>query len=352
MDRRQPDAAPASNAPVLLTKLKAPKTQNIIVFGGRGAGKSSIINMLVGKDDARTGHDAIGATAENVPYETSIKGSKYKLWDTAGLNEGVRGKVPTNEAFHKLGDLILTLSGDDSEGVSLLVYCIFGSRFGLDHTRYNYDIFVRKICENKVPVVMVITGLENEEPMEGWWTKNEKEFLGMPLKGHACVTAIKGRKDAYKKEYGESTATIQAMIKKYCPRSTWKVASDADSTWNKHVELVIRGDRGSHRSGGKKGKRPSDKPAPSGKGGCTLLLITGVHFLITFDAHCILVLDKHTDENRVMRPIREPRPDTEGQRPSTPKRDQQNPRQRWRAISNFLLSPLKVFNRRANEPDA
>ncbi|KAF5348288.1 hypothetical protein D9756_010519 [Leucocoprinus leucothites] len=255
---REQRGASSPNEPNLFTKFKNPQTRNIIVFGGRGAGKSSIINMLAGGEVAPTGGDPIGTTTGNVSYTISIKDSEYVFWDTAGLNEGNSGIVKNDDAFYNLGNLV-----GESDGVSLLVYCVFGSRVGLDYVEYNYDLFVRKICADRIPVVLVITGLENEKRMEDWWGNNKAVFSSMSLESHACVTTIKGRQDAYKKEYSESTAAMQAMIKKYCSRSAWKVLSK--ESWTKHVALQIQGDSGLCHSDGARGKLPSDQSAPSGK---------------------------------------------------------------------------------------
>ncbi|KAG1831901.1 hypothetical protein DFJ58DRAFT_243829 [Suillus subalutaceus] len=47
--------------------------------------------------------------------------------------------------------------------------------------------------KESVPIVLVVTGLEDQEPeMEEWWRNNEKSIsdLGMNFAGHACITAV------------------------------------------------------------------------------------------------------------------------------------------------------------------
>jgi len=75
------------------------------------------------------------------------------------------------------------------------------------------------LCQKLIPIVVVVTGLEDEEPeMESWWSKNQHSFAkyGMVFDGHACVTTAKGKKTAkgYRKqeEYDKSKTVIEALI--------------------------------------------------------------------------------------------------------------------------------------------
>jgi predicted GTPase len=186
----------------------------VIVFGETGAGKSSVINMLAGTVVADTSRNAIGCTFENKCYPVSIHGNTFNLWDTSGLNEGQEGKVPAKVAIANLYDLIRGLE----EGVSLLVYCVRGPRIK-EQTKKNYKMFWSIFCQEKVPIVIVVTGLENEDPMDAWWQANEGAFTkyGMAFSGHACVTATRGKRSKsgghkFDDEYEESIEKVQALI--------------------------------------------------------------------------------------------------------------------------------------------
>src|SRR5437879_1314411 len=89
-----------------------------------------------------------------------------------GLGEGSEGTVPADEAQSILKKLPQKLKEQD--GIHLFVYCVRATRkpSALSH---NYNLFHSKFKD--VPVVLIVTGLENQEPhMEHWWTTNENFF--------------------------------------------------------------------------------------------------------------------------------------------------------------------------------
>ncbi|OJA18652.1 hypothetical protein AZE42_11681 [Rhizopogon vesiculosus] len=162
---------------------------NVIVFGESGVGKSSIINMLMGEPVAAVSNQAVGCTYASNKFRATIAGKEVMLYDTAGLNEAEAGTVSPEQAIRNLRSLV-----KDLKTVNLLVYCIRGTRFR-KIVADNYKIFCNTICggDRKVPVVLVITGLENEETIDDWWKDNEADFDEMKFHGHACITAIRGR---------------------------------------------------------------------------------------------------------------------------------------------------------------
>ncbi|KXN83772.1 hypothetical protein AN958_01099 [Leucoagaricus sp. SymC.cos] len=208
----------------LFRKVQNNDPRNIVIFGETGTGKSSLINMLSDNSVATVSNLAVGCTFESSPYRITIDGTQYTLWDTAGLNEGDAGSVPADTALGHLRDLVEKLK----DGLSLLVYCIRGARYR-DIIKVNYDLFTEIICQGEVPVVIVVTGLENEERMEDWWTMNQNEFTsrGMNFAGHACVTTTKGKKDMFEEEYEESKEVLRTLIKNTCSGDAWAVDSNA-----------------------------------------------------------------------------------------------------------------------------
>jgi predicted GTPase len=217
--------------------------RNVIVFGETGTGKSSLINMLAGTEVTKTSSNAHGCTFQSCSIEVSfdsgcqifdsknlkvdelvchiLDSKTYRFWDTSGLNEGEEGTVPAKAALSNLHELVAQLS-EKENGISLLVYCIRGSRLR-DIVRVNYDLFWGIICQRKVPIVLVVTGLELEEDMERWWVDNKEELkeMGMTFHGHACVTTTKGKNDRmgkpiFEKEFRESETRVRELVESTC----------------------------------------------------------------------------------------------------------------------------------------
>ncbi|KAG6868662.1 hypothetical protein C0993_012467 [Termitomyces sp. T159_Od127] len=59
-----------------------------------------------------------------------------------------------------------------------------------DNTYKNWRLFHDIICDGNVPIILVITGLEQEKIMGQWWFENKGTFqkYGMHPNGVACIT--------------------------------------------------------------------------------------------------------------------------------------------------------------------
>jgi GTP-binding protein EngB required for normal cell division len=217
-----------AHEPRVQRKLSYP---NVIVFGETGVGKSSILNMLEGGSEATVSDQATGVTFSNRSYEKTIKGTTFRVLDTVGLNEGAMGTVAAGEAIKGLYTLIQQLE----DGVNLLVYVMRAPRIPYA-LQQNYEVFFEILCNRRVPIVIVITGLEEREDMEEWWDDNKDTFerRKMLFNGHACITATKGKKLAdgaysYGMEYEESRKKVEGLIYQLAhnsepwkmPRPTW-----------------------------------------------------------------------------------------------------------------------------------
>ena len=179
--------------------------------------------MLARKEITKVSSQAAGCTPSIQKYSIqSDAGDTYTIWDTPGLNEGEEGNVPAQKAFKHLYNLVQQCD------LNLIMYCIRGSRL-TDIARVNYDLFYGIICEGKVPIVLVITGLELGNDMDQWWNSNRKviERMGMTFEGHTCVTTTKGRGDIYKEKFRVSEGKVWASLKDHCnpipwtPRQEW-----------------------------------------------------------------------------------------------------------------------------------
>ena len=198
--------------------------KNIVVFGESGVGKSSLINLIVGRSIAATSSGAKGCTFDHKKYELQVDDTQYAIWDTAGLDEGAYGTVPAEIAEEHLKQLLRDLTR--ANGIHLLVYCVRATRLRKTLLS-NYNLFYSAICRKKVPIVAVVTGLENyEEEMADWWIANETEFasLKMHFDGHACVTTLNADKvnsPILKQRCQASREAVLSLIASTCPRDSW-----------------------------------------------------------------------------------------------------------------------------------
>jgi predicted GTPase len=205
--------------------------QNVIVFGETGAGKSSVVNMILGCNKAKVGDGALGETFRSTIYPVEIDGKTYNLHDTVGLGEYSGGTVDSAKAAGNLYRLMKDLS--NSGGVNLLIFVIKRGRL-TETIHKNYVLFHRGFCDSQVPIVVIVTGCENVEPtMDAWWIDNKRTFTeaGMLFAGHACVCAFKGRKTengGHRNEdlVNESVEVVKQLVVQRCMAIGWEKVSD------------------------------------------------------------------------------------------------------------------------------
>ncbi|KAG2340544.1 hypothetical protein BDR05DRAFT_915813 [Suillus weaverae] len=155
------------------------RDRNVVIFGDTGSGKSSFINRIAQHPIAETSNDAQGCTSTPERYPVEISGSKYVLIDTPGFDEGPEGTVPDAKAKKLLKSLLRELMSSRSDDIGLLVYCV---RDGPQPRTFvkAYNKFSSGICHNKVPIILVVEGLENGA-METWWNINGRECIRLDM---------------------------------------------------------------------------------------------------------------------------------------------------------------------------
>ncbi|KAG0704682.1 hypothetical protein DFH29DRAFT_910484 [Suillus ampliporus] len=165
---------------------------NVLLFGETGVGKSSIINLVVGQDAARTSPDAETCTLEHTSYEVSLGSHRFKLWEVSsiesmGFFRGLFFKWRIKKTYKRLYK---------DDGVYILLYCMRGSRAQralIRDYKFFTDVVGSTSGPGRVPVAAVVTSLEDyPNDMDKWWTKNKDnlERLGMRFSAHACITSL------------------------------------------------------------------------------------------------------------------------------------------------------------------
>ncbi|KAH7928932.1 hypothetical protein BV22DRAFT_166530 [Leucogyrophana mollusca] len=209
---------------------------NIVIFGETGVGKSSLVNLIAARKVARTSSSATGCTLDAKKHIVEINKHRFCLYDTVGLNEPSLGENGYLLAIEKAYRLITDL--ESTGGIRLLLFCMRGGRITAA-AQHNYRLFFEILCDRKVPIALVITNLENEPSVEGWWEKNEKQFekFGMQNVGHACVVADPGLDHVYQTKYDESRTRIHNLLLSQATGPSWKAER---GTWLVRVAAMLR----------------------------------------------------------------------------------------------------------------
>lgn len=102
---------------------------------------------------------------------------------------------------------------DREGGIALLVFCMQGGRV-TKSMQHAYSFFVNVLCNDRVPVAVIVTKLETEDNMDQWWEDNIQELdkYGVVSAGHACITATKGYQGCYQQRYDESKDKVHRLL--------------------------------------------------------------------------------------------------------------------------------------------
>lgn len=143
---------------------------SMVIFGEIGAGKSSVINLSAGRQIVHISPDIHRCTLHWTELQVTFKnGTRYQVFNTVGLQEP---RLHTGEYLSAISNaygLITTLK--ERGGVNLLLFCVRGGRVTAT-MQSNYRLFFEFPCEERVPLVLVVTNLEREVNMEDWYTRN------------------------------------------------------------------------------------------------------------------------------------------------------------------------------------
>ncbi|KAF8836419.1 hypothetical protein BDN67DRAFT_332536 [Paxillus ammoniavirescens] len=210
--------------------------QNVVIFGETGAGKSSLVNLIMGTKVAEISYGADGCTLESTLYETDAMGYPLRIYDTVGLNEPYLGAEQYLTAIEKAHRLVTALN--DAGGVHLLVFCVRGGRITAT-TQHNYRLFYEFLCCRLVPVALVITNLESETPMESWWQRNSHEFTryGISVIAHACITGTRGYGNMYADKYENSKEIVSQLLARCAMEHAYAVET---RTWFTSFSVYLK----------------------------------------------------------------------------------------------------------------
>lgn len=97
----------------LIEWFEASNEVSIFITGKTGAGKSTLVNGLVGDEVAKEGETLDPETAEVTSYNKEVNGVKVNVWDSPGLQDGTSNEAQYLEDMEK-----------KCMGMHLCVYCV------------------------------------------------------------------------------------------------------------------------------------------------------------------------------------------------------------------------------------
>ncbi|KAG2145208.1 kinase-like domain-containing protein [Suillus clintonianus] len=197
-----------------LKSTRSGATKNIVIFGETGVGKSSIINLLAGRQLAKPSPDAKHCLLSYRAYDVPINGALYRIYTTAGVDGNRMDPSGFLDAVTNSDKLMKELK--DRGGVHLLLYCIKGGRIPSTLVT-NYRLFYEFFFEEKIPVALIVTHLEGEDHMDDWYTRNKGSLDRHAIKcvDHACITAAANLDPKYRKKYDASKEEVRKLITRH-----------------------------------------------------------------------------------------------------------------------------------------
>ena len=179
--------------------------------------------MIVDRDAATVSSDLTSCTFEHMCYECTLDKKTFKVYDTAGLNDGDQGRIPHWKALEYLYTLIRQLNS-----VSLLIYCFRGRI--TQNTQANWNLFNEVVFKEQVPIILVVTCLEHETDWDDLArlkrTKEAFEAYGMKPKEVTLIISSRGKQNEYADLYQRSQAKLRTLVKGYHRVKPWSMGKD------------------------------------------------------------------------------------------------------------------------------
>ena len=154
-----------------LAKQKAELVKpNIVVCGGTGTGKSSLINRFFSMEVAKVGSGEPITKGMNKLEQENIP---VIIYDTEGYEISSASKGTINFEEKIKPEIEKMNKGDLKEQVHLVWYCISIT----NHRVTNYDLEnIKYFSENKMKIAVVFTQCDNDEELEDGSGKDATEF--------------------------------------------------------------------------------------------------------------------------------------------------------------------------------
>ncbi|KAG0707122.1 kinase-like domain-containing protein [Suillus ampliporus] len=233
-----------SNVPTVLVSPPS-REYTIAIVGAIGSGKSSLVNLLSGTPVARTSNDVGRCTTKWKDYPTSFRGTAYKVFDTVGFASGnctpleYKERIGGMEKYAKQQIRAIR----EQAGIDLVLLCVPSRNFYVETVMNDYRRIQGELGGSQVPVVLVVTHLDEPFTIESWWSKNSPVFRDQmrSIADHICITSIHARyleqsrehifqtiahycSEVREKElrYQMSQMSLSSQFRRVVPRRRWK----------------------------------------------------------------------------------------------------------------------------------
>eukprot|EP00977_Amphora_coffeiformis_P025091 scaffold18208_cov182-Amphora_coffeaeformis.AAC.1 len=158
-------------------------SNRILVIGSTGAGKSTLINALVGDDLCHTSSAAVGCTGSYTTVTATHNDVTYEFIDTVGINEPEEGTVSRTDALK----MFFKFLRDNADGFNLIIFCTREGRI-TEESKTTYEVMVKKLyasseSKQSPPVLIFVGGmfLEYDEDPQQWCEANRATFVQQGL---------------------------------------------------------------------------------------------------------------------------------------------------------------------------
>lgn len=152
---------------------------HVALVGTTGVGKSTLVNVLKGKEIAEVNNNVRPCTTRAMQYEVIEGGTKYCIWDTRGLNEASQG-VPTRALkFFKIlpdadRELKKLLRGNNPR-FNLVVLCIDAKKIRVDVHWKLFNLIYADFCQRRLKVAVVATQMGERDFRGAEWKRTCKD---------------------------------------------------------------------------------------------------------------------------------------------------------------------------------
>lgn len=138
------------------------------MVGSTGVRKSSLIKLLTGDASIATFSVTVGTTLQFAEY----KAPGWEFVEVLGLSKGIQGILQVKAVAKAMRDPVMA----QQQGFSAILFVYqHGHRIGA-HDVANYQLFHEALCDAKVPLLLVVSRCELDDPINRWWLENQATF--------------------------------------------------------------------------------------------------------------------------------------------------------------------------------